>query len=388
MYKVLFVIDSLEIGGTEQSLLENAARFHQFVPVICHLYPGETLRPKFTEKGIRVIAAGVQKKYGFITAYKRLSSIIVKERPDLLVAYLTRSELVTRMVGRMKNIPVVGTLVSDLYSPEYNLALSRRAKAGVGLFRLLNRLTARCCSGFIANSSAVASQGIRHLHIAPEKVQVIHRGRDSNRFVYREHDEQANQTIRFLNIGRLVPLKGQKDLIMAFGVFLKHFPDAVLHIAGEGPFRQELVATINLLQLQNKVVLLGARADVPELVHQYDCCVFPSRSEGFSGSVVEAMFSGLPVLASDIPANAEIISHMHTGFLFKAGSLDDILQALLWFARNRQQAAIMAHKAYRHALQHFDLSATAAQMENYLQTIITRHRDYPTPGTKTAVAGR
>src|SRR5690606_14779062 len=157
------------------------------------------------------------------------------------------SELVTRMVGRMKSIPVVGTLVSDLYSPEYNLALSRRAKAGVGLFRLLNRLTARCCSGFIANSSAVASQGIRHLHIAPEKVQVIHRGRDNNRFVYLEHDDQANQTIRVLNIGRLVPLKGQKDLIMALGVFLKHLPDAVLHIAGEGPFRQELVATINLL---------------------------------------------------------------------------------------------------------------------------------------------
>src|SRR5688500_4622390 len=131
--KVLFVIDTLQLGGAEKSLLENTSRFKNICPVICHLYPGAILRPKFAEKGIKVYSVNISKKYGFIQGYRELKKIVNQERPDLMVAYLTRSEIVTRLVGKLNRIPVVGTFVTDLYCKSYNQHLSLKSRKVVSL---------------------------------------------------------------------------------------------------------------------------------------------------------------------------------------------------------------------------------------------------------------
>src|SRR5688500_16075311 len=118
--KVLFVIDTLQFGGAEQSLLENTSRFKNTHPVVCHLYTGDVLEPRFAEKGIKVYSFNISKKYGFLEAYKKLKKIVEQEQPDLMVAYLTRSEIVTRLLGKFNKIPVVGTFVNDLYCKSYN----------------------------------------------------------------------------------------------------------------------------------------------------------------------------------------------------------------------------------------------------------------------------
>ncbi len=139
--KILFVIDSLEQGGAEQSLLENLRCFTRIEPVVCHIYAGEFLKPLFLEAGIRVYSVGLNARYGFFKAYKALQSIVDKEWPDLMVAYLTRSELVARMVAKFNRILVVGTFVSDLYGAAYNRGLPLKARLGVRCFEALNRLT-------------------------------------------------------------------------------------------------------------------------------------------------------------------------------------------------------------------------------------------------------
>ncbi|HYH15022.1 MAG TPA: hypothetical protein VD794_07375, partial [Flavisolibacter sp.] len=82
--KVLFVIDTLELGGAEQSLLANISRFKNTEGVVCHLYCGETLKPKFQEMGINVYSLDIKKQYGFLQAYKELKAIAIKERPDVI----------------------------------------------------------------------------------------------------------------------------------------------------------------------------------------------------------------------------------------------------------------------------------------------------------------
>src|SRR5688572_7394135 len=95
--KILFVIDTLQLGGAEQSLLANSSRFVNTDSVICHLYPGEALKPRFIEHGKKVYSLNIRKKYGFIGAYQQLKKIVKEEKPDLIVAYLTRSEIVARL---------------------------------------------------------------------------------------------------------------------------------------------------------------------------------------------------------------------------------------------------------------------------------------------------
>lgn len=365
-YKVLFVIDTLQTGGAEESLFNNVIRFNQITPVVCHLYAGDLLKKRFTDNGITVHSVSLQKKFGFRQAYKQLKSIVQKEQPDILVAYLTRSELVTRMVSRFTHIPVIGTFVSDLYSGSYNAALSWKAKAAVSFFRWANKRTARYCKGFVANSEVVKQSNGTVLGITENKIEVINRGRDSKVFRFEVPQTNTGKPLRFLNVGRLVPVKGQNELISAFSEFLKTCPDAVLHIAGEGVARASLTALITDLGLQNNIVLLGSRNDVPQLINQYDCFVFPSHSEGFSGAIVEAMFAGLPVLASDIDVNKEVITHLKTGYLFEKGSVPAITKALLWYKDNLSTANALAVKANEHACKNFELTTIAEKLENYL----------------------
>ena len=369
--KILFVIDTLQTGGAEQSLLDNVSRFKKLEPVVCHLYAGETLKQGFVERGIKVHSVNIQNKYGFIKAYRKFKKITETENPDLIVACLTRSELVARIVGKMNGIPVAGTFVSDLYGKAYNASLSRKSKAAVSFFRFLNKATAPLCKGFIANSEAIKQSNAVHLNIPISKIEVINRGRDSKQYVYHPRPGIAGQPVRFLNIGRLVSVKGQRDLILAFQKLLLVEPGAVLHIAGEGPAKEMLSSLIQELGLHKSVSLLGNRSDIPQLMHGYDCFVLSSYSEGFSGSVIEAMMSGLPVLASDIPANKEMIEHLETGYLFEAGSIAAITHALLWYCSNIPHAYSMAVRAHQYAIQHYELEKIVERLENYLYRITT-----------------
>ena len=370
MHKVLFVIDTLQTGGAEQSLFANAIRFKNIQPVVCHLYAGDLLKQRFTDHGIPVYSVGLKKKYGFVQAYKQLKAIVQKEQPDIVVAYLTRSELVARLVGRFNQVPVIGTFVSELYSDTYNTALSVKAKMAVSFFKWANKTTARFCKGFVANSEVVKQSNGNALGIDLNKIEVINRGRDSKVFRFHVPQTFSGKPLRFLNVGRLVPIKGQRDLILAFNEFLPACPHAVLHIAGEGPARESLSTLINELGLQKSVSLLGSRSDIPQLINEYDCFVFPSHSEGFSGAIVEAMFAGLPVLASDIPVNKEVITHLETGYFFETGSVPGITQALLWYKDNVAVANTLAANANEHARQNFELEKIAEKLENYLLNMI------------------
>lgn len=369
--KVLFVIDTLEVGGAEQSLLSNITRFRQIQPIVCHIYKGDSLKQRFVDNGITVYSLNIPGKYNFLQAYRQLVVIIRQEQPHLMVAYLTRSEIVTRCAGRFRHIPVVGTFVNDLYCKDYNRHLPFKAKMGVLFFKYINKWMSKSCVGFVANSIAIKEANVAQLRIHPAKVKVINRGRESKHILLKKEVAPAGEkSMRFLNVSRLRPIKAQKLLIQAFKTFAGKYPNASLHIAGDGPLYEELIAMITHYGLHQQVQLLGERNDVACLLAEYDCFVFPSLVEGFSGAVVEAMFARLPVLASAISQNKEAIIHRQTGYLFETNSVQAIEEALFWFAENRAEASHMAEQAYRYAKENFELQHIAETFEAYLQSTI------------------
>lgn len=369
--KILFVIDTLQLGGAEQSLLENTSRFKNIHPIVCHIYTGAILEPRFREKGIKVYSLNIARKYGFLEAYNKLRKIVAEERPDLMVAYLTRSEIVTRLLGKFNRIPVVGTFVNDLYCKSYNQHLSWKAKNVVSLFKYINKVTSGICVGFVSNSQAIKDANAKHLNIRPEKIKVINRGRDSYKFRRRNLENyHSDSPIKFLNVSRLFSVKGHRFMILGFQKFLEQHPNASLTIVGDGPLRNDLNTLITANGLNEKVILLGARNDVPALLPEYDCFVFPSLVEGFSGAIVEAMFAGLPILASDIPQNQEAVSHMATGYLFKTESAEEVAKAMVWFKENRAEANRFAESAYEFAKENFELDTIVTRFETYLENVI------------------
>jgi glycosyltransferase involved in cell wall biosynthesis len=118
--------------------------------------------------------------------------------------------------------------------------------------------------------------------------------------------------------------------------------------------------------MEDKIKLLGSVGNLHEILPTYDCFVFPSHSEGFSGSVVESMMSGVAVLASDISVNKEVVTHEYNGYLFKSGSVEDMYVAMKWFLENRDIAESCATVAVGFSRENFGLNHIAKKLENYL----------------------
>jgi glycosyltransferase involved in cell wall biosynthesis len=120
-------------------------------------------------------------------------------------------------------------------------------------------------------------------------------------------------------VGRLDPIKNQDGLLRAFRAILDRRPEwrpwLRLIIAGDGPMRGELATLARELDLEGSVWFPGARGDVPELMRAMDVFVLPSINEGISNTILEAMATGLPVVAGRIGGNPELVVEGVTGAL-------------------------------------------------------------------------
>jgi glycosyltransferase involved in cell wall biosynthesis len=149
----------------------------------------------------------------------------------------------------------------------------------------------------------------------------IHNGVDPSRFA--QIDRVAMRTSLGLDVnrpvigtvGRLDPVKDQAGLIRAFAQVRSQFPEAVLVIAGDGPCREELRGLVASLQLGENVRLLGERKDIPNVLGAMDVFVLPSIAEGISNTILEAMATGLPVVATRTGGNPELVEDGVTGSL-------------------------------------------------------------------------
>jgi glycosyltransferase involved in cell wall biosynthesis len=372
MRKIFYILDSLQTGGAEKSTLDIASRLKEFEPVVCHIYENDFLKPQFEQRGIRVISLDIKGPYNFLRAYRTLKKILHEEKPDLVVVSLLRSELISRVACYSLGIPNVGTFVNDTYSKFEIEAISMTMKLKVGFFWIFNMLTAKLCAGFLSNSESVKASNCRALFIPEEKVKVIYRGRRTEQFSYAEKIPGVPK--KFLAIGRLLYRKGFEELVVAFAAYHKQYPDATLTIAGDGPFRKRIETLIHSYSLQDDVTLAGTITDTHGAMASHDVFVFPSHYEGFSGTLVEAMLSGIPVIASSIAMNAEAIEHKRTGWLFAVKEPKAIEEALLWVTHHFPDAISFARQARIEAEQRFDIDIIARQHEQYYAGLIQSTR--------------
>jgi glycosyltransferase involved in cell wall biosynthesis len=170
---------------------------------------------------------------------------------------------------------------------------------------------------YIAVSKDLSKKLISRMHIRPDRVAVIHNGIDvpaeqpTPDRALRGALSGASSMPIVLTAARLIADKGIDVLLDAAA----RVPQARFVIAGEGPQRDALAAQIARLGLEDRVSLLGWRQDVRALLAAADLFVLPSRNEGFPISLLEALASGTPVIASRIGGIPELISDKHTGLL-------------------------------------------------------------------------
>jgi glycosyltransferase involved in cell wall biosynthesis len=323
--KVLVVVDSLAVGGTEQSLAELVPRvvdagIDVTVATLCHREPGYEADLRRGGHDVRVLRPG-----GFAAKVRELRGLVRARAPALVHTQLFDSDLAGRLAAAATPACVLTSLVNTSYEPARRRDPRVRAHR-LEAARLVDGWTARHLTDhFHAVSATVRASAVRHLGVAPARVTVVERGRDPARLG--EPGPARRQRVRaalglspdapvLLNVGRQEFQKGQRDLLEAFDVIAATRSDAVLLLAGRpGQSSAELEERRLRSPHRERVRMLGARTDVPDLLAAADVFVSSSRYEGLPGVVLEAFALGVPVVASDIPPHREVVADGESGLL-------------------------------------------------------------------------
>ena len=377
MNKVLFVIDTLATGGAEKSILEIASRFREYQPVVCHIYNDESLKAAYQEKGIEVISLGVPGRYNFRLAAQRLSHVIDRLKPAIVHSTLFRSDVICRWLKGSNKIPLINSLVNNSYHPSRYRNASAIMRMKLMFVQAIDAFTAPRADLFISNSEAITLSNAKALKIPLHKIRVIYRGRDYKDFgnipPARVESIRASLGLKnekiVVNTGRLLERKGQLDLIRAFANARFVDPQTILLIAGEGPHRSVLEHEIQLLNIGDRVRLLGNRNDVPELLSIADCFAFPSHYEGLPGALIEAMMAGVPIIASDIPENLECVDR-DAATIYASGDLQGLTASLESVINSSRDLREQTARARLLALEKFDIGAIAMKYENLYSQLL------------------
>ena len=377
MGKVLYLIDTLEVGGAETSILEIASRLKQWEPVVISIYRGDALLERFRQKRIKVYALNSEKKFNIDSGLKEIARIIENENPDIIHATLFRAEQFSRILGPKYRVPVINSFVNDSYSPERYKTLDLQGVIKLKFYQLFDRITASRVDKFMSITKAIIPNNASALKINPKFIDVIYRGRDIAFFRKKGNNQleqlgNLNKGPIILTVSRLLKRKGYIESITAMAKVIKIRPDVKYLIAGEGHDRPVFEKLICNLELGENIKLMGNRNDVPGLLQRADIFLFPSHYEGQGGALVEAMIMGTPIIAARIPVIEESVEDLKSALLFEPKNVEDLSDKILWALEHSENMSEIGKNAMSAAENRFDIEIVASEHEKLYNKVLKR----------------
>ena len=238
---------------------------------------------------------------------------------------------------------------------------------------LRRRLLRKACYA-MASAVFTVSDQLREYHsaqawVAGGKIRVIRNGIDMRLFAPQPEMRQEMRTRLGFNaetvvigsVGRMVSIKDYGTLLKALEIVLQHGMDIHVLLAGAGPeleTHRKYVAASTVLA--NRVLFTGASDHVETLLNAMDVFVLPSIAEGMSNTIVEAMACGLPVLATNVGGNQELIENGVSGLLFRVGDVNGLAKQLEVLSANPELRHSLGSAARQQAVERFSLEGMIA----------------------------
>ncbi len=206
-------------------------------------------------------------------------------------------------------------------------------------------------------------------------ITVIPNGVDTERFhptidktSVRKQLGWPTDAVCLISVGRLVPVKDHDTLIRAFAKLKQNVSQPIrLYLVGDGPLDDELRQLAGTLGLRKEVKFLGQRDDVPRLLQAADIFVLPSKSEGMSNTLLEAMSTRLCIVATKVGGNLELVSHGKTGVLVPPNDVEPLASMLEWLIEDTETRTKLGLAARHFVQDHYSLGT---MMKNYSRLYI------------------
>ncbi len=320
MTKLVLLIPTLDRSGAEKqfSLLATHLPRDEFDVNVIALTRGGPYEESIRAAGIPCTILGKRWKFD-PGALLRLKQVLKETNPDIVHSWLFAANATARIVAGKKPRPrvVVSERCVDSWKSGWQLRLDRWQ---------IPRTTR-----LIGNSQAVADF-YRNLGVPNEKLAVIPNGieilpknsadRDER---LKEFDIPAGSHVVGY-VGRLARQKRVQDVVWAMQLLRQCRDRVYLMIVGEGPEKNDLIDLARHYGCDHLVRFAGHRDDASSLFDLFTVFWLASDFEGMSNSIMEAMAAGVPVVATDIPANRELVVDGETGYLLKVGDCVGISQ--------------------------------------------------------------
>jgi glycosyltransferase involved in cell wall biosynthesis len=290
-------------------------------------------------------------------ALVELMRLCRRARPEIVHVHSSKMGVLGRLAAWLARVPVRVLTVHGWSFAAYN-GLTR------SLFLWIERLMRPLTTTVVCVSEATREEGLAAGTCHPQRTIVVHNAVDVRSFA---RTSRRGGTPEVVGVGRLAYPKDFTTLLAALR--LVRAPCHV-RLAGDGPALTEVTSALTRNGLSQRVELLGARADVPDLLARSDVFVLSSCSEGFPVSVLEAMAAGLPVVASNVGGVAEAVVDGETGFLVPAADTGALARALERLLADGDLRRRLGAAGRARALSLFDVSRyRAAYRELYRRSL-------------------
>jgi sugar transferase (PEP-CTERM/EpsH1 system associated) len=384
---IVHVIHRLAAGGLENGLvnLVNALPAERFAHAIVCLTDATDFARRIRRPDVPILE--LHKPPGNSLVIQRRLYRVLRQLGPTVVHTRNLATLEAQVAAAIARVParIHGEHGWDVNDPD---GTSRRYAA-------IRRLHSPLVHRYIALSGHIERYLRERVGIAPARISRICNGVDCARFAPSPSSRDdfpyapfRDSTLLLVGtVGRLEPIKDQVNLARAFVAAVGR-DDGIrrllrLVIVGAGSLRPAIENVLSQGGVRELAWFAGEQADVPRMLSALDVFVLPSRAEGISNTILEAMACGVPVVATDVGGNAELVAAGVTGELVPPGDPQALADALARLARHRDSRVAFGTAARRRALEHFSLTEMVRQYAAVYDQEIERraHRDATSAGT-------
>jgi glycosyltransferase involved in cell wall biosynthesis len=363
--KVLYVIDKMQIGGTERQLAAVIGKLdrERFEPILCCLR--ESNDGVIGSIPCKKILLGVHSFASPRALFMlcRLTRFLVRERVSIVQTFFIDATIMGMVAAWLAAVRVRISCRRDL---------GFWYRAGTLLrMKVANKFATR----FLTNSQSVKEVLSEKEGVPPERIDVIYNGveigeptppSDTNCADLKE-ELFGNTTCPVVgivsNLNR--PVKRVDVFVMAAGLVNEVFPHCRFLVVGSGHLMPKMVDLASKYSLKGKIRFVGTQKDVSRYVGIMDLFVNSSDSEGFSNSVLEAMVAGKPIVATDVGGNREMLKSGGHGLLVPPGDFDAMARAIVRVLQSPGEHIPRGTSAFQKVKEEYSWETIIRQIESY-----------------------
>jgi glycosyltransferase involved in cell wall biosynthesis len=390
--KVVHIITKLELGGAQQNTLFTVAHLtgSEYEPVLISGTEGVLVEDarKLKDVKVSVIPELVReiRPIKDVIALLKIRQILKQLRRDtakeksratpaiIVHTHSSKAGILGRWAARLAGIKLIIHSIHGFSFNDYQPSLVR------AFYIFLEKLTSIITAKFIAVSKANIERGIQEGIFTRDRVVLIRSGIDIAEFQNTKCDRIKKrgdlgvdaESPLVAMIACFKPQKSPLDYVRMAKIVSDEIPEARFILIGDGILRNKIEALIEKLKIEDKILLLGWRRDIPEIMRCIDILVLTSLWEGLPRIFPQAMASGIPVVATEVDGSPEAIRNGENGFLLPPKDNKSMAEKIIYLIGNPEKAGEMG-AAGRRLVEEFDIWKMLRQQEELYADLLKKY---------------